>query len=115
MGRITLKTDANERSTYVVTLGFIDAAGEAVTPDTVRWTLTNGAGVVINSRADVVATPAASVNVVLSGDDLALLAGEGMSAQRLLTVRATYTSTEGAGLPLNQEYAFALCNLAAVT
>jgi len=107
MTRSTLSTEAVEESTYVATLTFTDAAGSAVTPTTVKWSLSDFDGNLINNRATVTATPGTSVDVVLSGDDLALQNGEGNKvAWRLLTIQATYTSTEGVGLPLNEEYAF---------
>ena len=115
MARTRLTEEAVEKSTYTVTLTFEDAAGAAVTPDTLTWTLSTTAGTIINSRSNVVATPALSVRVVLSGDDLALQTGETDVARRLVTVHATYTSTEGSGLPLRDEYEFAVRPLVVVT
>lgn len=115
MARTRLDEHAHEKSTYVVTLTFTDAAGASVTPDTVTWSLTTVTGTAINGRTNVVATPAASVKVVLSGLDLAMQAGESELGRRLLTVEATYTSTEGAGLPLKEEYEFFVYPLVKVT
>ncbi len=114
MGRTRLVEDAVEKSTYVVRLGFHDAGGAEVTPDTLTWTLSTTGGTVINGRASVVISSAASVELVLSGLDLALLAGEAGPVRRLLTVEATYSSTEGAGLPLREEYEFVVRPLAGV-
>ena len=47
---ITLETHANEESTYKITAAFTDAAGDAVTPDSVTYKLTNSVGTVINSK-----------------------------------------------------------------
>ena len=116
MARPKLTTEAVERSTYTIPLTFADAAGAAVTPTSLVWTLTDGAGTVVNSRADVVAVPAETMTIVLTGADLALLAGESgaRDVRRIVTVEAVYTSTEGAGLTLNEEYEFGLRALVVV-
>jgi hypothetical protein len=111
----SLTVVAKEKSTYVVTLAFTNAAGTAVTPDSATWTLSTMGGTVINSRANVAISPLAStVTVVLSGLDLAMQTGEAGTARRLFTVQATYTSTEGAALPLKDEFELRVSNLAAV-
>ena len=116
MARVKLTTEAVEESTYVVTLAFADKAGAAVTPDSATWTLTDGAGTVINSRSGVTIAPlAASVDVVLSGLDLAMQPLETSYGNRLFTVQAVYSSTEGASLPLKEEYQFMIRGLAVVT
>ena len=101
-----------EESTGVITVSFTNEAGEAVTPASATWTLTKTSGEVVNSREDVSLTPASTVNIVLQGDDLAL--PEGASAKRILTVKATYNSTYGVGLPLNGACSFWVKNLVAV-
>ena len=63
---------AIEQSTYVITASFTDETGAAVVPNSVTWTLVNGDGQVVNSRSAVSVTPASSVTIVLSGDDLDL-------------------------------------------
>ena len=109
MARTKLAVEAVEKSTYVVTLKFADKAGAAVTPDSATWTLSDAVGAVLNGRSAVAIAPlAASVDVVLYGDDLSMQAGEISFGARLLTVQAVYTSTEGSGLPLNEEYLFSL-------
>lgn len=116
MARTKLRIEAVEQSTYVITLAFANKAEVPVTPDSATWTLTDGAGTVINSRSGVTIAPlAASVDVVLSGLDLAMQAGETGYAARLLTVQAVYSSTEGASLPLNEEYQFQVRGLVVVT
>jgi len=106
----TLEIHADEESTYLVTAAFTDAAGDAVTPNanTIKWTLSDMEGTVINSRNNVVIASATSVDIVLSGDDLALQTGETGTVKRLLTVVAVYDSTEGTDLPLNGEIIFLL-------
>jgi hypothetical protein len=111
----TLTTLANERSTYVITAAFTDAAGDAVVPNSITWTLTDEAWRVINSRSAVaVAVPAASISIVLSGADLALHDAKD-SGGRVLTVEAEYDSTEGSGLPLNDEVRFRIAPLGKVS
>ncbi len=94
----TLTTVVPDQSTIKITCAFTDAAGSAVTPDSIVWTLADRAGTVINSRSDVaVVTPAASIDIVLSGADNKYSDG----AERELTVEAVYDSDEGSNLPLN--------------
>lgn len=86
-----------DRGVIVVTMAFTDAGGTATVPNSITWTLTDRYGTVINEREDVtVATPAASVSVTLSGDDL----DHNDGAFRRFIVDAEYDSTEGSGLPL---------------
>jgi len=109
-----LSVSASEGSTYIVTLTFTDENGEAVVPDTVTWTLTDTLGTVINSREDVSETPAGSIEIALTGDDLAV---DGYSSPvRVFTVEATYTSsTFGADLPLTASARFTVEALAGVS
>lgn len=94
-----LSTRATEGSTYVVTASFTDEDGNAETPTAITWTLTDDDGNVVNEREDVpVETPAASVEIVLSGDDLD--AGGREAAELIMTVNATYDSDLGSDLPL---------------
>ena len=107
---------AIEKSTFMVTAAFIDSAGAAVAPNVgLAWKLTDRSGTVINSRTSVVIAPAASVDIVLSGDDLAMQTGEGNSARRVVTIMGTYNSTEGSNLPIKDECVFTVRNLIAVT
>jgi hypothetical protein len=108
MARVKLTTEAVEESTYVITLAFANKAGAAVTPDSATWTLTDGAGTVINSRSGVTIAPlAASVDVVLSGLDLAMQAGEtGYAAAPVDGAGGVQQHGRGKSLPLNEEYQF---------
>jgi len=103
---IELELHADEESTYKITAAFTDAAGDAVTPNTITYKLTNSAGTVINSKTAEVVTPDTSVDIVLSGDDLALQTGETGTVERLLTMEAIYDSTEGNDMPLREEATF---------
>lgn len=106
----TLATKALEKSTYVITLPWKDEDGNAMTPDSATWTLTDTSGNVINSRSSVSITPIATTNyVVLSGDDLAI-PRPGILG-RVLTVEAVYDSTYGTNLPFKDEVVFEILPL----
>ena len=107
---VELSVHAKEQSTYVVTASFYDEDGNLVVPDTIKWTLSNLGGMIINSREDVIiAVPVSQVEIVLSGDDLAIFGSDISSTpKRLITVEATYTSALGANLPLNGSATFVL-------
>lgn len=107
----TLGTYAAEESTYVVTVSYTDEDGAAVTPNTVTWTLKDEDGNVVNSRLNVsIATPGTSNDIVLYGDDLAILKGKSLE-KRILSIDADYDSAAGSGLPLHGEVAFFVQNL----
>ena len=112
---VLLSVHATEKSTYIVTITFTDEDGAAVTPDTIKWTLTDLYNTVINSLEDVaIAVPAASNDVLLKGDDLEIL-GSGDDGARVFTVEATYTSLAfGANLPLKGSARFSVDDLIAV-
>lgn len=110
---VKLSTHAIERGTYVITLSFTDENGDAVTPNTATWTLTDRAGVVVNGREDVtISSLAATKDVVLSGADLAVT--DNRYRHRLFTVEYTYTSSLGT-LPGKEEVGFYIDPLRAVS
>jgi hypothetical protein len=93
-----------EKGTYVVTATATDAAGASVTPSAATWSLYDSRGNIINSRSAAPLTFTAGVaKIVLSGNDLAISTGDN---KRTLLVEATYTSTEGSGLPLKRTHDF---------
>ena len=108
---------AVEKSTFIVTLTFKDENNDPVTPATGTWTLTDEDGTVINSRENVVISSLdTSVDVVLSGDDLAVSSEfGGISEMRIFTFEGTYNSDLGSGLPLRDQLTFPVFNLGAVT
>lgn len=109
-----LTTHATEKSTYIVTAAFTDEAGNPVTPNAgLTWTLTNGAGTIVNDREDVSLTPDTSVDIVLSGDDLAL--SDNKDEERCLRITGTYNSSYGTDLPINDECRFTVDNLKSLT
>lgn len=94
---------AEEESTYPVKCTFRDENGDLTTPTSINWDWTTVGGMIVNSRLNVsVGSPASVTYIVLSGDDLQLFDGEESFGERILTVRAAYNSTLGAGLPLNK-------------
>jgi hypothetical protein len=110
---ITLEVHAGEKSTYVVTATFKNENETLVVPSLIAWTLTDETGLVINARENVsVAAPAAVTDILLSGLDLAVQAGETAGVVgRVMTVNAEYNSTLGSGLPLKGEVRFFIDNV----
>jgi hypothetical protein len=110
----TLTASAIEKGTYFITVSFIDEDGNAVTPNAgVTWTLTDSNGVVINNRKNVGITEAASVDIVLSGDDLQAV--DSADPWRKLLIEGTYDSDAGDDLPFKDEVKFPFIDLAAVS
>ncbi len=104
-----LTAKAIEKSTFPVTAAFTDETGAPVVPLTLKWTLTDAAGNVINNRLDVdISTPAASVDIVLTGADLD---ADGNGTLRYLTIRGTYNSSLGNGLALVEAVRFEIDDL----
>lgn len=97
---VSLDQIVNEQSSTVYSAAFTDENGDPVTPDSVLWTLTTTAGTVVNSRCNVSISPSATVNIVLSGDDLAMLTETEEIENRQLLVEAEYTSATFGSLPL---------------
>lgn len=102
-----------EKGTFLATVSLTDETGASATPSAATWTLTNTAGTVINSRSAVSLTPAASMKIVLSGDDLAVT--DSGDLVRYITLEFTYTSTNGSGLKAREVVRFTIENLLAVT
>lgn len=111
---IEITTEAEERSTFIVEASFFDDDGDAVTPnaDTIKWTLTNASGAtVINSRNLVDIASAATVDIVLTGDDLEILESEhGPKIKRIITIQAEYDSDAGTDLNLRDAGIFNVVN-----
>ena len=112
-----ISTAANEKSTFIITCVFTDETDTEVTPTSITWTLTDSSGTVINDREDeVVAVPAPSIDIVLSGNDLAIQSGETASkVSRRLLIEAVYDSDAGTDLPLKDEAIFVIGNLVDVS
>ena len=114
-----IKIDGNyaiENSSYLIVLTVYDELGQEVVPKTGTWSLTDPAGATINGRA-AVAIPAlaATMAVLLKGDDLALSVGfTGVSEKRHFLFQGTYDSAYGSDNPLNDEFIFPVVNLAKI-
>ena len=85
-------------------------------------TLTNnppqgGTATIINSREQVAITSAATINIVLEGDDLQMLTAEAENrfAQRAILVEYQYDSSVQSNLDDKQQHFFKVENLRYVT
>jgi hypothetical protein len=85
-------------STGAFTVEFFDEAGEVVVPNSVSWSLYQQKQIV-NEREDVSVSPASSIEIVLSGNDL-------VGGVQYLVVEGTYDSSAGSDLPLRDWVAF---------
>ena len=102
----TLNIKVTEESTVVITCAFTDEDDTPVAPVTLSWSLTDQWGNIINANDKVsVATPTSSEDVVLTGDDLAII-DEDKDQKRVFTVFATYNSSAGSGLHLKDSVWF---------
>lgn len=107
--------EAVEESTYIVTASFEDEDGNAVVPKTMSWSLTDKDSTIINSQEDIaIISLAASVDIVLKGDDLQITAGKSKE-RRFLVLEGTYDSDAGADLPLKDQLEFRVVNIKKVT
>jgi len=111
-----ITTTAPEKGTFGITCTFTDEDGDALTPDTLTWTLTDMDGSVINSRQDVsVSSLSSSVTITLSGDDLALTTTTSQGRKRRFAIEGTYDSDLGDNLPLTGECEFSIDSFLGVT
>lgn len=110
---IQIQEQAKEESTYVFVVTLTDEVGDVVVPASLKWTLTDRAGAVVNEREQVdFAGLSAENKIVLSGDDLQILPAEESrkTADRRFIIEATYDSTLGSGLPVTGVAAFKVVN-----
>ena len=110
--KVRLMTIALERSTVALVASFRDEADELITPTVVNWSLTDGDGNIINENDAIDVSPANQITVVLSGDDLALSAGD--DGRRQVVIRATYDGTLGDDLPIVGVLEFTVRNVPGV-
>ena len=108
-----LKEKAVEGSTFGIRAEFIVKLPEGDTPIVpnapLTWSLRDKDGNIINSRDDVPLTPASSVDVVLTGADLAL--PNNRPEERFVTINGTYNAVYGNNLSLVDEVSFQITNL----
>jgi len=108
-----LTTNAKEEGAYTITATYTDEDGDAMTPNSVNWKLTDTAGNVINSRSAETETPGTSNDITLSGDDLAVTyRGD---VKRILTIWGTYDSSYGTDLKYSDEVGFNIDELIGIT
>ena len=110
MGNVETAIRATEGSTYVITVSFTDENGDPVVPDSATWTLTRLDGSIVNDREAVVMVPAESIDILLSGADLANDSGH--TLKRRLLVEGVYRSTLGIDLPIKGRLTFTLEDVA---
>ena len=114
MSLTTLTTEAMEEGSYFITVSFYDEDGAAETPNvgTIKWTLTDNDGSVINDNDYIAATSSSSITIELEGDDLAIQSGETSSlVRRHLIVEWEYNSALGDDKPAKAECVFFIRNL----
>lgn len=109
-----LSDKAEERSSFTIRASFYeklpDGTKNSVVPNSgLKWSLRDKDGNPINSRTDVSISPAAYVDIVLSGDDLAVPGN--YPVKRYLTVEGTYNGVAGNNLPIVNEVIFQIYNL----
>ena len=107
---------AVENSSYLIRLDAFDELGQEVTPKTGTWSLTDADGAIIHERSQIVISSlAATMYVLLSGDDLALSVGfTGISERRYFLFEGTYDSAYGSDNPLKDQLIFPVVNLAKI-
>lgn len=99
-----------ERSTLALVASFHDEADELITPSAIVWSLTDGDGNVLNERDELPVTPTANtITIVLSGDDLAMPAGD--DGRRQVVIRAVYDGNLGDDLPITGLIEFTIRNV----
>jgi hypothetical protein len=88
---------------------FYDELGALVTPKTLKWTLSDRASNIINSRSRVTVSPIANPQIiVLSGLDLKIADAGNDNGLRTLLAEWTYDSVRGSDLPGRAEYEFSV-------
>jgi hypothetical protein len=107
---IALSKTANKESTFGVIVTFADEDGAPLIPTTASWSLYAQNGAVVNSRENVALVPAASIAIVLSGADLAILDEANPREKRRIKVSAVYSSSLGTNLPLKEAGEFWVIN-----
>lgn len=114
MALSVLTTEAMEEGSYFIDVAFYDEDDGAETPnvDTIKWTLTDNDGTVINSRDNEAIASASTITIELEGDDLAIQSGETAAVvRRRITLLWEYDSDLGDDKPAKAECIFPLRNL----
>lgn len=115
---IQLDEYAVEKSTFAPVVAFTDENGVAVPSNNVSavtWSLCNDSGDIINNLQDQSETPASSVTIVLSGNDLQLEDQNNDYELRHLEVSAIVTTSLGSDLPVKESAKFKVLNLKTIS
>jgi len=108
---------AVEGSTFMIRVEFNESTPAGPLPVIpkagLKWGLREKDGTVVNSRENQVITPAATVDITLSGNDLALSGGRPL--RRYLTIEGTYDGLAGNDLPIIDEASFQIYNLVGIS
>lgn len=106
-----------EGGTGVIRVSFEDENGDAMTPDTLYWSLRDEDEDIVNERDEVQITSlGTSVDIVLQGDDLPAKEVKGQDYYHLWVVlKGTYTSTYGSALPFADQVRISVEPLKGVT
>lgn len=100
-----------EGGSLFVTASFTDRNGDAVTPDSVTWSLCDGNGSIINEREDESVTPDEEVTFLVSGDDFPWVGSYPAEIYFLyLLVKSVYDEVDEDDVPQNQEQRIAVTN-----
>ena len=111
-----LTSYAIEKSTFAIGCAFADENGAAVTPDSINWSLVDDKGNPINNLTDqAVVSPAPSITIVLSGEDLQLRNQANDYELRYLEVSAAIDSDLGDDLPVKDCCEFKVLNLKSIS
>lgn len=105
-----LATEANERSTFVITASLRDEDGAPIVPQAADWTLAKLDGSIVNGRGRVpIPAPAHTMKITLNGDDTAILDGLPVE-ERAFILRGVYSG----GRPFTAECRFNVKNITTV-
>ena len=112
MPNIHLTEKAPEGGTFGIRCDFVEKTPEGDVPFTPKapltWSLKDASGQEVNSKTNISISPAQSVTIVLTGDDLALT---GSSAIRYVLIEGTYDGVLGNDLTVIKEVSFQIDNL----
>lgn len=107
-----LEEKAPEGGTFGIRCNFVEKTPDGDVPYTPKpglvWSLKDASGNPVNGRTSIPISPAQSVDIVLSGNDLALVGGP---SKRFVTVEGTYDGILGSDLPIVKEVSFQIKNL----
>lgn len=108
-----LSDKAVEGSSFTIRATFneiVDGVKSPIVPNSgLKWSLSEKDGTPVNGKTDQPLTPASTVDIVLTGNDLAV---PGNYPKRLyVTVEGTYNGVAGNNLPIIDEASFQVFNL----